>query len=255
MDPTTALAGIPPELRKELLVTFSQIVVNYRERRWEPSELNGGKLCEVVYSILRGHVDGKMPPRALKPKNMYDACRLLESADATRFSRSIRVQIPRLLMALYEVRNNRGVGHVGGDVDPNSMDSKLVLESAKWIVAELIRVFHSLKTDEAMAVVEAVVERTVPIVWQIETKRRVLRPGMSMKDQVLLLLYSSSGPVSERELIEWTEHSNASIFRRDVLARAHKSRLLEYDVTTGQVHISPRGIEYVESGLPLDIAS
>src|SRR5688572_15532360 len=120
------LAGLPTTLRAELLRAFAEIERNYRERRWEPSELNGGKLCEIVYTILRGFVDGHYPAHASKPANMVDACRSLEQTAAT-FPRAVRIQIPRVLIALYEVRNNRGVGHVGGDVSPNAMDASFVL--------------------------------------------------------------------------------------------------------------------------------
>jgi hypothetical protein len=123
LDASSAFTGLPDGLKKALLGSFNEIMRNFRERRWEPSELNGGKLCEVVHSILRGHVDGRMPALPMKPRNMVDACHDLEKADAKRFSRSVRIQIPRMLIALYEIRNNRGVGHVGGDVDPNHMDA------------------------------------------------------------------------------------------------------------------------------------
>jgi hypothetical protein len=85
---------------------------------------------------------------------MVDACRQLEQASST-FPRSIKVQIPRVLLALYEVRNNRGVGHVGGEVNPNHMDASMVLHSSKWLVAELVRIFHNVDTAIATAVVEA----------------------------------------------------------------------------------------------------
>jgi len=253
MDSASALTGIPSGLRRELLEAFSEIVRNFREGRWEPSELNGGKLCEVVHSILRGHVDAKFPKKATKPRNMVDACRALESADATQFPRSVRIQIPRMLIGLYEVRNNRGVGHVGGDVEPNHMDAKLVLESSKWIVAELVRVFHEVDTAEATRVVDDLVEKTVPVVWEVGSKRRVLDPSLSKKDQTLLLLYSVSGPVSERDLFSWVEHSNASTYRRDVLRRCHRDRLIEYDEESGEVELSPTGIAYVEENLSLEL--
>ena len=252
MDPSTALSGIPSGLRRELLNAFSEIVRNFREGRWEPSELNGGKLCEVVYTILRGYVDGKMPGRANKPRNMVDACRSLEAADAKVFPRSVRIQIPRMLIALYEIRNNRGVGHVGGDVDPNRMDAKVVLEAAKWTVAELVRVFHHLNTQEATNIVDSLVERTVPTVWEVGAQKRVLQTDLSKKDQTLLLLYSTNGPVMEAKLVSWVEHSNASVYRRDVLRRAHRDRLIEYNEKSGEVQLSPRGIIYVEERLPLD---
>jgi hypothetical protein len=121
---------LPVSLRDELLKAFGEIVKNFRERRWEPAELNGGKLCEVVHGILRGYIDGEYPTRAKKPKNMVDACRQLEQ-DGASAPRSIQIQIPRMLVALYEIRNNRNVGLVGGDVDPNHMDAVCVLQMSK----------------------------------------------------------------------------------------------------------------------------
>lgn len=242
----TLLQAIPEDLRRELLSAYGQILRNFRERRWEPAELNGGKLCEVVYTILRGYVDGKFPNKSIKPGNMLEACRDLEQAPASSFPRSVRIQIPRILVALYEIRNNRGVGHVGGDVDPNHMDALCVLQMAKWILSELVRIFHNVPTEAATAAVESMVERTLPIVWEVAGKRRVLEPQMSMKDKALVLLYHCATPVSEANLVDWVEHSNVSVFRRDVLRSAHKQKLIEYDTVARTVQISPRGIEYVE---------
>src|SRR5665213_3100185 len=201
VTPEDALAHLPVSLRKELLDSFNLIVGNYRLHRWEPSELNGGKLSEVVYSILRGHVDGSLPKRASKPRNMVDSCRNLERE--TAFPRSIRIQIPRILVALYEVRNNRGVGHVGGDVDPNHMDAAIVVASAKWILAELIRVFHDLSPMEASQVVESLIDRETPMIWSVNGIKRVLDPSLSMKSKTLLLLYDSVSPVSETDMFSW----------------------------------------------------
>lgn len=243
---TTLLHTVPEEIRKELLSAYNQILKNFRERRWEPAELNGGKLCEIVYTILRGHVDGKFPKKSSKPSNMVDACRALEQVSASSFPRSVRIQIPRMLSALYEIRNNRGVGHVGGDVDPNHMDAICVLEMSKWVLSELVRMFHGMSTKEAAYAVDAIVERTLPVVWEVDGKLRVLKPTMSMRDRTLVLLYHSSTPVSEDNLFKWVEHSNPSIFRRDILRPAHKNKLLEYDSEARTVQISPTGSDYVE---------
>lgn len=240
-----AFGALPTGLRNELLGAFNQIAKNYRERRWEPSELNGGKLCEVAYSIAKGYVDGTYPKKATKPRNMVDACRALEGG--TRKERSMRVQIPRMIVALYEVRNNRNVGHVGGDVDPNHMDALVVLQMAKWIVAELVRVLHEVDVDEAAETVEALVERETPIIWAVNETRRVLATSLSMRDKSLVLLHASDGAVAERELVSWVEHTNASVYRRDVLRKAHKARLIEYNASEGTVTISPLGIELVET--------
>lgn len=250
----TALSAIPEALREPLLETFSTIVRNYRESRWEPSELNGGKFCEVVYSILRGHVDGRFPAAPSKPRNMVAACAALEN-DGASFPRAVRIQIPRMLIALYEIRNNRGVGHVGGDVDPNNMDARVVLEMAKWILADLIRVFHpnSLSTEQAAEIVDSLVERTIPAVWKVGDVRRVLDSSLKARQQVLLLLYSVSGPAKVSDLFEWVEHSNFTTFKKSVIGPLHKERLVHFDAGTGLVALSPTGTREVESKLPLSL--
>lgn len=250
---SNVLETIPSGLRAPLLGAFNEIMRNFRERRWEPAELNGGKLSEAVYSILRGHVDGAFPSSASKPSNMYDACRQLEQADSNVFPRSVRIQIPRVLIALYEVRNNRGVGHVGGDVNPNHMDAVFVVGSAKWLLAELIRIFHDTDTSTATATVDALTERDLPIVWEVGDKRRVLNPKLTLREKMLLLLYSAVGATSEVQMASWLEQASAAVFRRDVIVPAHKAKLVEYDRAAGTIHLSPLGARFVEERVPLTV--
>src|ERR1700726_3949566 len=144
IDSTKILAGLPAGLREPLLKSYREIGANFAEHRWEPSELNGGKFCEVVYSIIDGAIAGKFAAKPSKPPDMVKACRALEGlpADKNRVGdRSLRVLIPRVLPALYEIRNNRGVGHVGGDVDPNYLDATAVYGMASRVLAELVRIF------------------------------------------------------------------------------------------------------------------
>ena len=170
----TALTAIPSGLRTPLLEEFCEIVRNFMERRWASIELSGGRFCEIVYTILDGHARGAFITAPSKPANFVDACRQLEKN--ANVPRSFQILIPRLLPALYEIRNNRNVGHVGGDVDPDFMDSSAVLSMTSWIVAELVRVFHGVSTEEAQAVVNNLAERRLPLAWKSGDIRRVLNP-------------------------------------------------------------------------------
>lgn len=252
IDPSRVLAALPQTVRDELLNSYQKIMSNYLERRWEPSELNGGKFCEVVYSIVNGAVKGIFPAKASKPRNMLIACQAVEkeTADPNRVGdRSLRILIPRLLPVLYEIRSNRGVGHVGGDVDPNHMDAEAVQAMASWIMAELVRIFHGVTTQEAQDTVDALVERKSPAIWEIEGVKRVLDPSMSAKNQVLMLLHHSTNWVSAADLLKWVEYSNSSMFRRSVLQAMHKARLIEFDSNKGLARISPLGAKTVEEDL------
>src|SRR5207249_3982088 len=87
--PQVALGQLPTSIRADLLAALNEIVQNFRAGRWEPSELNAGKLCEIVYTIIRGHAVQNIPAKASKPKNMVDACRDLEKQ--TSLPRSLRI--------------------------------------------------------------------------------------------------------------------------------------------------------------------
>jgi len=162
--------------------------------------------------------------------------------------RSFQILIPRLLPALYEIRNNRGVGHIGGDVDPNFMDATAVLSMANWIMAELVRVFHQLPTDEAQKVANLLVERRIPIVWQVGHIKRVLDTSLSLKDQILLLVCSSPAPITVEDLLNWTGYIDSGYFKR-LLRDLHKKRLLELSADDTSVEILPPGTKYIEDTL------
>ena len=244
------LGALPATLRDELFTEFNKLLKNYREGRWGPAELEGGKLCEIVYSILRGYTSGTYPSKSTKPAQFKQACDALEQLNSTSFSRSVRIQIPRILIALYEVRNNRGVGHVGGDVAPNRMDATFVIYSAKWLLAELIRIFHQVTIDEANSSIELIVQRETEDIWTIGDKKRVLKKGLDAKKQTLRLLYSCvDGKATIDDLFDWVEYSTKSNYKAKVISGLHSDRLVEWDQQGSYVHISPLGIEAVEAEL------
>ena len=240
-----ALDAIPIGLRSPLVVEFTDLLAEYRASRWEAVGLKAGKLCEIVHSILAGHIAGSFAAAPSKPRNMLDACVALEKAPST-FSRSVRIQIPRILIAVYELRNNRAIGHVGGDVDPNHMDAEFFLRSAKWIMEELVRVFGNTSIQKAGTLIESLTERILPIVWENREVKRVLNPKLSAGDKALVLLYSSADGVTAKQLANWMDYSNLSRLRKSVLADLHNKALVHFDAHSDQVQILPPGTQLVE---------
>lgn len=151
-----------------------------------------------------------------------------------------------MTVGLYDIRNNRGVGHAGAEVDPNHMDATVVLSTAKWLMAELVRLLHTLHIDEATAIVDALIEREVAWVWIRGDKKRVLRTGMTWKQQTLMLLLTEAAEVAEADLFRWLEHPGLPSFRKDVLKVLHKARLIDYDVDKRTVTLLPPGVTAAE---------
>ena len=153
--------------------------------------------------------------------------------------------IPRMLPALYEIRNNRSVGHVGGDVDPNHMDAIAVLSLCNWIMGELVRVYHSLNVTEAQKIVDGLAEVRIPLVWSDGFKKRVLQPKLTLPEQLLLLIATTLPEVSVTQLIEWSEPSDKRYFMK-LLRSFHKKRLVEFDEGANTIQILPPGTTMVQ---------
>ena len=238
---STALAAIPAGLRDPLLEEYKSIVQNFMERKWSPSELSGGKFCEIVYTILDGHAKGTYPSKPSKPSNFVDACKKLESNG--KVPRSFQILIPRILPALYEIRNNRNVGHVGGDVDPNHMDAQAVLSMCNWVMAEMVRVFHNVSVDDAQALVDGLVERRIPLVWKGGEIRRVLHPDMRLEDQILVLMASTTGTVAVADLLKWTDSTTTDKkkYLMKKIRALHEERKVDFAVDEATAQLLPPG--------------
>lgn len=243
MNVSAFLINIPDGLKKPLLVEYNNIVQHYMEKKWTASELSGGKFCEIVFTILDGHAKGSFASSPSKPSNFVDACKRLENN--SNVPRSFQILIPRMLPALYEIRNNRNVGHVGGDVDPNSMDANAVVAICSWILGELIRVFHNTSVINAQKIVDFITNRKIPLVWEIGSMKRILNPSISLKEQVLLLISATSSKTSTDDLFTWIEYKNKVYFLK-LLRQLHKGRLIELSSDESELEILPPGTIYIE---------
>lgn len=244
MNIRLVLNNIPDGLRSPLISEYNNIIQNYLERRWTSSELSGGKFCEIVYTIIDGYSKGSYSSAPSKPSNFADACKRLENN--TNVPRSFQILIPRILPSLYEIRNNRSVGHVGGDVDPNPMDSHAVVSICSWVMGELIRVFHNTTIDNAQKIINSISNRKIPLIWELENVKRVLNPKLSIKDQILLLISSSNSKTNTNELNLWIESKDKAYFNR-VLRQLHKSRMVELSSQGQEIEILPPGMIRVEN--------
>ncbi|WP_149587442.1 hypothetical protein [Tabrizicola flagellatus] len=244
-----SLKSLPVGLRDPLIEEFQQALDEYRAADWEKVGLKAGKFCEIAFCICHGHATGKYPASPSKPGNFPQACRDLEQYNATR-GRSLCMQVPKVLAALYELRNNRAIGHISAEISANHMDAELFLRGLKWVMGEMVRNYSQLALHESHAIVEAVTARSFHMVWSSGNVRRVLEPAKTAGQKVLILLYAEGKPVEVPTLQTWVEYKNGTDFKRKVLKPLHAKKLIEFDERTQLVQILPPGQVHVEgSGL------
>ena len=250
----SALSKIPRKFRVRIIKDYLELKRRFSQAKyssaWDSSGLSAGKFCESVFRAVQNELTGSSIAFGKHIPNFPDECRkLIQLPKAARLE-TLRIIIPRALVLLYTLRGKRGIGHVGGDVEANEIDAVTVVRLCDWIMCELIRIFHSLSLEEAQTIVDTLAERNIPAIWEVAGKKRILVSGLKYTQKALLLAYSEpeEGVLSE-DLFDWVEHSHFSYFKRDVLKKLHKQKLIEYDEESEIVYISPIGIREVEDNI------
>jgi hypothetical protein len=247
-EPTleTALSSLPAALRSRVLTRYRELKAAFVNGQYDACGLRAGRLAEVVLRVLQHELTGSYSPLGSRLGQFEQECAKLERLPKSAGVESLRVIMPRALNFLYTLRNKRGIGHEGGDVDANEIDAATAVRIADWCISEMIRVVHSISLEEAQGLLDAIAEREVPQVWSIANTRRVLDPSLTYREQTLLLLYTEKEPVPVEDLFAWIEHPRMDNFRTQVLRPLHRDRLIEYDRETETAVLSPTGAERVD---------
>ena len=236
----------PDELVDALLNSYVEIKTNYIINKWEPSELNGGKFVESAIKMMQFVCySGTYTPIGTSIRNMFNELRRLEQTPSSILD-SYRLHIPRCLGAIYNLRNRRGVGHLGGDINPNRADAFLIITIAEWVLAELYRINYNVELADAQRLVEKLVSKKLELVFEGNGIKRILNPKLSIKDKILLLLYSTNRPfVTIDELASDLKYKNKSYLKNKIIAALDKDLLIECSIAE-EIFILPPGIIYVE---------
>ena len=244
-----ALAGVPAAFRAKITSSFLELKKRSREGKLDAAGLSAGKFCEAVLRLLQQEVKASYTPFGKQIPNFADVCREIISGTSTTVPESLRVIVPRALVFVYTMRNKRGIGHVGGDVDANGIDLATMVRVVDWIVCELIRHYHGLSLEEAQDIVDNLALREIPDIWEVGGRKRVLRDGLSKQDEALLLLYSETArSIPAEDLLTWTRFAGSmSMFRARVLTPLDRSSLVDVDEDALIVTLSPKGEKEVET--------
>jgi len=243
-----ALTPVPKPLRTRILERYETLKSEYLKGNYEACGMAAGRFAEVMIRILQDQLTGSYTPLGQQLRPFDKETDALGQLPKAAGADSLRVTMPRALAFLYTLRNKRGIGHEGGDVDANEIDAATCVRISDWCLSELIRVVHAVSLEEAQALLDAIAEREVPYVWAIAGVKRVLDPNLTAREQVVVLLYSDpETAVPVEDLFEWVEYARKDHFRASVLMPLHRARMVELDKDTNSVLLSPLGAAETEA--------
>lgn len=240
-------AASTAELAALLLGEFDELAQRFYRADLRPSELSGGRFAEAAFRVCELACLGRHTPLGTPLPRVDKLMTSLEQTPGT-VSETYRLHVPRALRLIYDLRNKRDVAHLGKGVNPNVADATLVIGVAAWVMAELVRIAHACSADEAQIIVDELVERRVPLVWEEGEVLRVLDPGMSAKEQTLLVLnHHAPDYLPDAKLCGILEYSALSHYRSRVLQPLHDAAMIDY--RNGAARILPPGHRALEAAL------
>jgi hypothetical protein len=193
------------KLVDELLEAYIEAKRNFYLGGLRLSAVEGGRFCEAAFRILEEATTGKFTDLG-KQLDIEKLRERLANLPSTAYSDSIRLHIPRALRVVYDVRNKRDTAHLADNIDPNLQDSSLVIYSLDWVLAELVRLYHTVPANEAQNIVESLVTRRAPVVQDFAGFLKVLNPALLAGDYALVLLYQrGKNGATSAELSTWSK--------------------------------------------------
>ncbi len=249
---------IPVELVDELFNKYdllkNKFLSGYFDRtNFEPSELNGGKFSEIVLRILQYLTTNPHTYTPLDVEVRFNDQTMAQFEHAApAVTASIRIHIPRIIRSMHDVRNRRGVAHVSSQISPNLMDSILVTSNADWILAELIRLYADQSPEDAQRIIDSIVEKKIPLLWELDGLPVILDAKMEKQNSILVFLYRKGDEGANiKEINNLLTGKLAKV--RGFLTQLIKKRYIVKSPNTDRYVISPSGASFVEKNIPLSI--
>jgi len=222
---TALIAKFPSKKVDEVLNHYNVLRREARLDHWEACLVNGGKFVEAVLKCFRYLITGD----EVDSVKADEEIRRLENA--VQLSDFERLTIPRALRLLYEFRNKRGGAH-NSSFDPIKTDCALVVAVSNWVMEELTRLYLTNDALAAQKLVESLLIKDIPLVEELDGDRLVLKPGLSARIQLEILLYREFPERCEiKDLIRWVHDHSVENIR--VTLRGMKQKNLVHETEDG----------------------
>lgn len=236
----------------ELLAAYQEAKRNFYLGGLRLSAVEGGRFCEAAFRLLQQCTTGKFDPLG-KQVDSDGLIKLLANIPAAQQPESVRLHIPRALRVVYDIRNKRDNAHLADGIDPNLQDASLVVAILDWVVAEFVRLYHSVTPNEARSMVENIVTRKAPAVEDFDGFLKVLRTDLGASDFVLLLLYQRGQQgATFAEIEAWIRPKMRSNLRRTLASLEHGKAYIHGK--NGTFQITRSGQQHVEASRLLEAA-
>ena len=137
------------------------MVTRLQEDEYDEAGTHVGNFCENLVNVIRDQMGEPIQPRP-HVTDFINSC--VGGKYGNGEPDSIRLQLPRMLRATYDIRNNRDSVHVYLEVPVNRADTQTAVAMCSWMLAEVLREYGaSDETDDMEEVAAMIDELSEPV--------------------------------------------------------------------------------------------
>lgn len=199
-DLRAALAqAIDAQLAKQLIEEFVAVEEAFLLRKWKYSELDGGRFAEVAARIVYAIDSGNLS----LSKSVDDCLRYVDNEQVSHSfpERQGAIHITKVIRAIYKLRSQRGAVHVSPSYTANEIDSKLIVECVRWVLADLLRIFVSSDREKVADAVRSLARFPQPIIRRYNEIPLLQSVTFTTEEEVLAHLLDASNGLTTADLI------------------------------------------------------
>ncbi len=231
---------VDPSFASAIVESYAEMEQRFFAGDWQPSELDGGRLCEAVaratYQLDSGTITHAQLPN--------DLCEKIEDEKNTRphnLDGKARRHICKAIMLVYKFRSDRGSVHISPEYTANEMDSMVILQVGKWIFAEFLRLAWNKDRKVIAEVISDIIQLEYSLIHEKDGIPLVLNEGVSAPEEILVLLNNADGHALQKSrLMELCKNNTEKAFSVG-LSRLLATNEIRTTGTAGEVAITPKG--------------
>jgi len=247
-DMRTALAkALDPQLAEQLIDESIALEESFTLKKWKYSELNGGRFAEVASRILYSVDSGNLS----RTRSVDDCLSYVDNNQINHSwpERQGAIHLVKVLRAIYKLRSQRGAVHVSPKYTANEIDSRLILESARWILADLLRLFVTADREAVAESIRNLCEFPQPLIRMYGDLPLLQSTSFTVEEEILThLLYAEDG-LTTAQLVAYIPRDPSGIRRaaKKLAAGQCRQTVLQKD----RWLITDLGIERIETTIAM----
>jgi hypothetical protein len=251
-DLTAALANsIDAKLAEQLVEEATSLEEAFILRKWKYTELDGGRFAEVAARIVYSLDSGNLS----LTKGVDDCLKYIDNVQVPHHfpEPQAAIHLAKVVRAIYKLRSQRGAVHVSPTYTANEIDSRLIVEAARWVLADILRIFVSSNREEVADIIRSLARFPQPLIRQYGDLPLLQSVSFTTEEEVLAHLLNKDDGLTIGELIASIPKDQSSV--RRAVKKMAEPQMRQTVLRAGRWIITDLGSKRIEARISREFSA